>query len=290
MTGGATLSVSLTLSPSHPFLHPAGACSPGRAPCARLMGRPPARLAQMPSHCAHVHARESPKGEKDLFALHSHADRGLAGHRRAATSPLRLRVQSPCAETSLSLRRLDWVPTPRGRASAGHPPTRIGVFPFPEFAAAKGGEKGKWGEGRRSGEEESAPVTPPVRQDRRPLALTESRTSHRGEGRRSSTVGEKPGQSKDQSAAVNIYAAPLSTPSRARLHRRPDVSAPRPSSSSLPPRMLSCVGPATLRRAVGKLDLPVCWPSSRRTAAPRRVIALGLFMLPSSSSPCDVPL
>jgi hypothetical protein len=40
----------------------------------------------------------------------------------------------------------------------------------------------------------------------------------------------------------------------------------------------------------GELDLPMCWPSSRRTAAPQQVGALGLFMLPSSPSPCDVPL
>jgi hypothetical protein len=86
----------------------------------------------------------------------------------------------------------------------------------------------------------------------------ESCTSHRVEGWRPSVWGEKPGQSKDQGATVNIYVTPPSTLSRPRLHRQPDVSAPQPSSSSLPHWMLSCVGLMTSRRAAGELDLPVC--------------------------------
>jgi hypothetical protein len=55
-------------------------------------------------------------------------------------------------------------------------------FPLPVFSAAGEEEKGS-GEKRRSGEEEAAPVTPSVRQDRRPFASAGSRTSRRGRGR-----------------------------------------------------------------------------------------------------------
>jgi hypothetical protein len=124
-------SVSLPyIIPLTPFPPPSQRVLARPRPCARLMGRPPALLARTPSRYTRVHARKSPKGEKDPLAFQSHADRGLAGNRRATTSPLRPRVQSPCAKTSLPLRRLDRVPTPRRRASTGHPPTRIGVFPL----------------------------------------------------------------------------------------------------------------------------------------------------------------
>jgi hypothetical protein len=54
--------------------------------------------------------------------------------------------------------------------------------------------------------------------------------------------------------------------------------------------MSSSDGPATSRRAAETLMLPVCWPSSRSPAVPRRVGAPGLVMPPSSPSPCDEPL
>jgi hypothetical protein len=146
------------------------------------------------------------------------------------------------------------------------------------------------------------PVTPPTRQGRR------SHQSPRGKKRRSSALGKKPDRSRDQDGAVNIYAAvniytdvnvyvavntyatPPSTPSRPRLHRHPNMSALQPSSSSLPPCLLSSAGSATSRRAANTLTLPVCWPSSRSPAAPRRVRAPGLVMPPSSPSLCDEPM
>jgi hypothetical protein len=98
-------------------------------------------------------------------------------------------------------------------------PRRIGVFPSwvrRRERRREGGKWGKWGKERRSGEGEAAPVTPPVRQDRRPFASTGSRTSRRVEG--------EPGQSKKWSVAVNTYTVPPSSPSRRRLHRGPNVS------------------------------------------------------------------
>jgi hypothetical protein len=116
-------------------------------------------------------------------------------------------------------------------------------------------------------------VTPPVRQDRRPFVSVESCTSHHGEGRRPSAWGEKPGQSKDQSAAVNIYATPSSTPSRPRLHRRPDVSAPQPSSSSLP---LGCFPVLDWRRRGASPGNLTCLCAGHRAAEmpPRDVLEL----------------
>jgi hypothetical protein len=70
------------------------------------------------------------------------------------------------------------------------------------------------GKGKGEREGEAAPVTPPVRQDRRLFASAESCTNRR-EGRKGlSTLEGKPGRSKDQSAAVITYVAPPSTPSR----------------------------------------------------------------------------
>jgi hypothetical protein len=81
---------------------------------------------------------------------------------------------------------------------------------------------------------------------------------------------------------VNYYTKPATTtPPTRREHPAAIFSFP-------PPLMLTCDGPAASRCAAKDLYLPVCWPSSRRTAAPRRVRAPGPFMLPSSPSPCDV--
>jgi hypothetical protein len=153
-------------------------------------------------------------GERPLCPS-SHADRSVAGQRRTAMSPLRPRAQSPCAETSLPLCRLDRGPIPRGRASASHPPTRIGVLPL--FPVRHHKRRRVGGVGRRKEERgrEAVSVTPPAHQDRRP------HQSPRGRKGRQSALGKKPGQSRDQDAAVNAYAAPPSTPSRPRLHRLP---------------------------------------------------------------------
>jgi hypothetical protein len=83
---------------------------------------------------------------------------------------------------------------------------------------------------------------------------------------------------------VNDYTEPATTtPPTQREHRAAVFSFP-------PPWMLPCVEPAVSRRAARDLYLPVCWPSSRRTTAPRRVRDLGSLMLSSSPSPCDESL
>jgi hypothetical protein len=111
------------------------------------MRRPPARLAWTPSRYARARQGNLSGGERPICPS-SHADGGIAGQRRAATSPLRPRAQSPCAEIFLPLRRLDQGAIPLGRASAGHPPTCIGVFPFLGSPPQK--EKGR-GSGEREG-------------------------------------------------------------------------------------------------------------------------------------------
>jgi hypothetical protein len=64
--------------------------------------------------------------------------------------------------------------------------------------------------------------------------------------------GKEPDWSRDQGAVVNAYAtrnaytASPSTPSRPRLHRRPDVSASSILFTSSPPWFLRCVLPAAL--------------------------------------------
>jgi hypothetical protein len=74
--------------------------------------------------------------------------------------------------------------------------------------------------------------------------------------------------------ALNTIATPPTTPSRPRLHRRPTVSTARPLHSLLPLGLLPVLAPRTSRRVAVNL-LPGCWPSSRRTAAPRRMELLG---------------
>jgi hypothetical protein len=110
-------------------------------PRARLMGRPhhPAGPDAEPMRACSF--RESSRG-KDLAALRSHADRGFAA---IDARPRRLsaaRIQSPSAAATLPLRHLDRVPTPRGRASAGHLPTHLGFSPLPMCATARGKESG----------------------------------------------------------------------------------------------------------------------------------------------------
>jgi hypothetical protein len=77
----------------------------------RRMGLPH-RPAGPDAEPMRVRARlgKPPRG-KDPFALRNHSNRGFAGHRSAATSPLRPRVQSPCVTASLPLCRLDRAPT-----------------------------------------------------------------------------------------------------------------------------------------------------------------------------------
>jgi hypothetical protein len=156
-------------------------------------------------------------GEKDPFALQatltgaSPAKGARPCHLYArAPNPLAPRPLCPCAALTGGL-----YPEARGRASAGHPPTRIGVLPL--FPVRNHKRRRVGGVGRRKEERgrEAVSVTPPVHQDRRP------HQSPRGRKGRQSALGKKPGQSRDQDAAVNAYAAPPSTPSRPRLHRLP---------------------------------------------------------------------
>jgi hypothetical protein len=67
------------------------------------------------------------------------------------------------------------------------------------------------------------------------------------QGRKESFAsGKEPDRSRDQDAVVNAYAAPPSTPSRPRLHRRPDVSTASVLFTFSPPWLLRCVEPAAL--------------------------------------------
>jgi hypothetical protein len=166
MTGGATPSVSLTFPPR------TFSSTPLERTCPAALALVPDEMAAHPAGPDGESLRACtpgnlPRGQRPLFPS-SHADRGFAGHRRATTSPLRLHVQSPCAESSLPLHHLDWGATPRGRASAGHPPTRIGVFPFLGLPLREEERRVEVGRGKEERGGEAAPMMPPVRQDRRP--------------------------------------------------------------------------------------------------------------------------
>jgi hypothetical protein len=152
-----------------------------------------------------------------------------AGHVAAQGGP----ANGSPAHRSLPLRRFDRTPTTPGDEPLSQAKTHWG-FPFLGSPPRKEKRRGEWGKERRSGEGEAAPVTPPVRQDRRPFASTGSRTSRRVEG--------EPGQSKKWSVAVNTYTVPPSSPSRRRLHRGPNVSrtAALPSLALLPFLGLAC--------------------------------------------------
>jgi hypothetical protein len=103
-----------------------------------------------------------PRG-KVPFALRSYADRGFAGHRRAATLPLHSRVQSPSEAASLPLRRLDRVPTPRDRTPAGLPPTALGFSHSPVPPPREEGDEEK---GEEGGGEKKEGAPPPHRIER----------------------------------------------------------------------------------------------------------------------------
>jgi hypothetical protein len=178
---------------------------------------------------------ESSEEGKDPLALHATPAgappaKGARPHR--LLSP---RAQSPCVELFCPCTALTGRHIPRGRASAGHPPTRIGVLPLFSVRHRKGRGEGEVREKEGGAGERSRVVTPLRRQCRRP------HPSPRGKERRLSALGKEPGRSRNIYAAVNVYVAvntfatPPSTPSRPRLHRRPNVSTPQPSSSSLPP-------------------------------------------------------
>jgi hypothetical protein len=198
-------------------------------PRAHLMGRLGARLARTPSRNAHARTKGIFQGEKDSFALQA-TPTGASPAKGAWPRRLHGRAPNPLAPSPLCpCAALTGEPIPRGRASAGHPPTRIGVLPlFPVRHRKRRRVGGVWRRKEERGREVTS-VTPPARQDRRP------HQSPRGRKGRSSALGKKPDQSRDQDAAVNAYAAPSSTRSRPQLHRCPIVSTPRPSSSSLLP-------------------------------------------------------
>jgi hypothetical protein len=69
---------------------------------------------------------------------------------------------------------------------------------------------------------------------------------------------------------------------RPRLHRRPA----RPLYSLLPLGLLPVMAPQVLRRVAVNF-LPGCWPSSRRTAVPRRMGLLGRSCSSAPPSPCE---
>jgi hypothetical protein len=154
------------------------------------------------------------------------------------------------------LRCPDQGPIPRGRASVGHPPTRIGVFPFsgspPREKKRRGsGERGA-GAGRRGCT--SAAVGAP-RPGAAPVAA-------RKEG--ASALEEEPDRSRDQGATVKAYAVPPSTPSWPRLHRRPDVSA---AVAIFPSFLPLCMPPVLDRRRRGTPQRPLtCLCAGRRAA------------------------
>jgi hypothetical protein len=136
----------------------------------------------------------------------------------------------------------------------------------------------------RAGGEGKECTAPPPRCDEK----TEDRSWLRGTGPVAAGEGRRRAGREGQGRAGT--PTPSATPlNRPRLHRRPDVSTLRPTSPSLPLWISLCSTDDVEARA-GNLILPVCWPSSRRTAAPRWAGAPGLFMLLSSPSPCDVPL
>jgi hypothetical protein len=183
----------------------------------------------------HARAPEESSGEgKDPLASHTTpagAPPAKGARPRRLLSP---RVQSPCVELFCPCAASTGRPIPQGRASAGHPPSLIGVLPPFSVRHRKGRGEGGVGEKEGGAGERGCAVTPPMRQGRRP------HPSPQGKQRRPSTLGKEPDRSRNIYAAVNVYVAmntfatPPSTPSRSRLHRRPNVSTPRPSSSSLP--------------------------------------------------------
>jgi hypothetical protein len=87
---------------------------------------------------------------------------------------------------------------------------------------------------------------------------------------------------RKEAVRVGREAGPEQGPERRREHLRHAIVYPEPATTTPPTRrerpaaifffpspwMLSCVGLATSRRVAGELDLLVCWPSSRRNAAP----------------------
>jgi hypothetical protein len=259
------------------------------------MGRPAARPARTPSRNAHAHQGNLPGGERLLWPS-SHAARGVVGQRRAATSPPQPARPIPLRRALLPLRRLDREAySPRSGLcwALTYPHWAFAPFTVRHRKGRREGEVGKkeGGAGERGRPRDAADAPRP---ETAPVAA-------RKEGE-APALEKKSDRSRDQDGAVNIYVAmniyavvntyatPPSTPIRPRLHRRPNMSTPRPSSSSLPPCLLSSAGSATSRCAAGTLTLPVCWPSSHSPGAPRRVGAPGLVMPPSSSSPCDEPM
>jgi hypothetical protein len=85
--------------------------------------------------------------------------------------------------------------------------------------------------------------------------------------------------------ALNIFTTPPSTPSRPRLHRRPTVSTARPIYSLLPLGLFPVMD--RRRRDASPVYMPGCWPSSRRTAVPRRRGLLSRSCSWAPPSPCE---
>jgi hypothetical protein len=186
--------------------------------------------------------------------------------------------QHPCPHAVLT-RRLHQGPEP---LLAPHQP--LGVFPLSSVPQPRGERRGRRREKRRR---RWRAVTAPLRLGRRPDV---DRSWGRQDGSRRAVeagAGRVQGsRSRGNTVAGNIYNADVNdytelattTPPTQREH--PAAAFISPPPWSLP----GCSGGAETHRHV---IMPECWPSSRRTAAPRSCGAPGPLMPLSPPSSCE---
>jgi hypothetical protein len=223
LTSGTGLSATSSLIPSHFFPHSAGADPPGRAASAPngTAGRPAGTNAE-PTRAREL--LENLQGGRPSYPSR-HAGRGSAGQGHKVTSPPQPCVQSHAPNTfALASPRPGGLYPKTRHPLATHLPA-LGFCPFPLFAVAKGEEKG--GGGGEGGEEQRSAAAPGHRR-RAKAGYRNRRHDERRAGRlrwgRSRTGNRNVHATVNIYTAENTFAMPPPTPSRPRLHHRPNVS------------------------------------------------------------------